>query len=101
VKKLMRNVIGSQLPFLRKIAAVVMLCFISAQSDAQKTVGKIARPIQAKSRELSGAPILINDTARIRPVIKEATKPEPEIMGIIRTAPQPDKERNQTKKKGK
>jgi hypothetical protein len=95
---LIQSVMRARMPLLRKIAAVIVICFGLLQgsdSYAQKIVGKIACPKPVPAAQLQGDPVLQPDTTKHnQPVIIDTTKPQ--IMGMI--APHPPKEQKVIKK---
>ncbi len=85
---LIQEVLHSGMPILRKIAAVIVICFGLLQANdtrAQKVVGKIAvvQPDTTYNHTKGEIAILPADTNFNKPVIKDTTKFEPMIMGMI------------------
>jgi hypothetical protein len=82
---LIQSVLQARMPLLRKIAAVIVICFGLLQggdSYGQKITGKIACPRPARTEQLQGEPAIQPDTAKQnQPVIADTTKPQ--IMGMI------------------
>lgn len=84
-EQLIQSVLQARMPLLRKIAAVIVICFGLLQNSdtyAQKIVGKIARPNPTTATQLQGEQVLQPDTAKHnQPVIVDTFKPQ--IMGMI------------------
>lgn len=97
-EQLVQSVMQARMPLLRKIAAVIVICFGLLQSTsvhAQKIVGKIACPKPVPAAQLQGEPVLQPDTTKHnQPVIIDTAKPQ--IMGMI--APYLPKEHKVIKK---
>jgi hypothetical protein len=97
-EQLIQSVLQARIPLLRKIAAVIVICFGLLQggdANAQKIVGKVASPKPVPKEQLLGEPVLQPDTAKHnQPVIIDTLKPQ--IMGMI--APYKPKEQKVIKK---
>jgi hypothetical protein len=95
---LIQSVLQARMPLLRKIAAVIVLCFGLLQggdTNAQKIVGKIVCPRPTPKEQLLGEPALQPDTIKHnQPVIVDTFKPQ--IMGMV--APYQPKEQKVIKK---
>lgn len=83
---LIQSVIQARMPLLRKIAAVIVICFGLLQgsdSYGQKIKGKIACPKPVPGEQLQGDVVMVQpDTAKQnQPVITDTIKPQ--IMGMI------------------
>jgi hypothetical protein len=98
-EQLVQSVLQARMPLLRKIAAVIVICFgllQGSEANAQKIVGKIACPKPVPKEQLQGDVVMIQpDTAKSNhPVIIDTVKPQ--IMGMI--APYKPKEQKVIKK---
>ncbi len=87
---LLHQVVYSGMPMLRKIAAIIILCFgLSSLQDvsAQKLMGKVAQPKHPVAQTHTKGEIAIQpatDTAKANPVPQADTvHPKPVIMGMI------------------
>ena len=81
---LVQSVMQARMPLLRKIAAVIVICFGLLGGDAygQKIKGKIACPKPTRTEQLQGEIAIQPDTAKQhQPVIADTTKPQ--IMGMV------------------
>jgi hypothetical protein len=82
---LIQSVMQARMPLLRKMAAVIVICFGLIQggdSYGQKVKGKIACPKPTLTEQLLGEAAIQPDTAKQhQPVIADTTKPQ--IMGMI------------------
>lgn len=84
---LLQQVVQARMPFLRKIAAIIVLCFglsgMNNEAQAQKLLGKVAvpkHPVEQTTGEIAIQPA--TDTLKPQPVpVVDTTKPM--IMGMI------------------
>jgi hypothetical protein len=85
-EQLVQSILQAHIPLLRKIAAVIVICFGLLQgsnANAQKIVGKVAYPKPIPKEQLQGDVVIVQpDTAKHnQPVITDTIKPQ--IMGMI------------------
>jgi hypothetical protein len=82
---LIQSVLQARMPLLRKIAAVIVICFGLLQgsdSYGQEITGKIACPKPTTTNQLQGDVVMQPDTVKHNPpVITDTVKPQ--IMGMI------------------
>ncbi|WP_118950696.1 hypothetical protein [Taibaiella helva] len=96
-QELLQGVLSSAMPLLRKIAAVIVLCFglgYTQEAQAQKMLGKIkVTQQQPAEQRLLGEPAIVQpaDTAKPQPVPQVDTL-RPQIMGMIMPVDPPKKE---------
>lgn len=82
---IMEQVIKSRMPFHRKIAAIIILCFSllpTGETHAQKIVGKIARPITCEQQVTKGE-VEFRDTTKNTQTDTVKPADRPQIMGMI------------------
>lgn len=84
-QELVHKVMRSRIPLLRKIAAIIILCFGLTgmeEANAQKIMGKIAAPKQPVEQQYTKGEIAIQpaDTSKPKP---PADTVKPMIMGMI------------------
>lgn len=98
--KLIYSVLKARVPFLRKVAAVIFICFgllSGSDSHAQKVKGKVVCPKPNPKQHLLGEPAVQADTTVQKPpVMVDTLKPKPQIMGMI--APYHPPKKDKTKK---
>lgn len=85
-EQLVQSVLQARMPLLRKVAAVIVICFgmlHGNDANAQKIVGKVACPKPAPKEQLQGDIVIVQpDTMKHnQPVISDTVKPQ--IMGMI------------------
>lgn len=82
---IIEQVIKSRIPFHRKIAAIIILCFSLlpfGETHAQKIVGKIAKPATCEQPATKGEIVFSDTTQKDKTdTIKPADRPQ--IMGMI------------------
>lgn len=94
---LIEQVIHTRMPLLRKIAAVIVLCFGLLQggsAEAQHMIGKVRAPEPAAQVPVKVTPA--TDTV----VVVDTVKFEPQIMGMIAMPPKDIKKSGTSKGKG-
>lgn len=89
-------ILKSNISLLKKIAAIVLLCFgvASSQSYAQEIKGKVKceTNLSAKEPILMGDTIIVtNDSLNQQPSTIDSTKYEPQIMGMVKPYQPPKK----------
>lgn len=88
-QELLHQVVRSGMPMLRKIAAIIVLCFgLSGlqHASAQKLMGKVAQPKHLVENHTKGEIAIqpATDTTKVTPVPQVDTlHPKPVIMGMI------------------
>lgn len=90
-QELLQGVLRSAMPLLRKIAAVIVLCFGLSNTPgahAQKIMGKMLPPPkeqQQSTPQLLGEPAIAQpaDTTKTQPVPPQIDTLRPQIMGMI------------------
>jgi hypothetical protein len=94
---LMAEVLRARAPFLRKVAALIVICFglLGAEdAHAQKIVGKIARPQPVVTeKEYITGDVAVVQPDTLKPVAIDTLQPEPLIMGMIKMPDTPPKEK--------
>lgn len=96
VENIFPVILKSNISLLKKIAAIVLLCFgaASSQSYAQKIKGKVKceTSISAKEPVLMGDTIIVaHDSLNQQPLTMDTTRYEPQIMGMIKQYQPPGK----------
>lgn len=102
-KKLLSHVMQANIPILRKIAAVIILCFgllSTEDASAQKKMGKVACPKPERTEQLQGEiAIQQPDTAKQQvPPRVDSLTPQLQVMGIIAPYHPPVKKGKPTKR---
>lgn len=86
---LIQKVWQSRMPLLRKIAAVIVICFgLLSGNDAmaQKRMGKVAcpKPNPTEQVHMTGEVAMQPDTVKqVPPVQVDTARPRPQIMGMV------------------
>lgn len=103
-QELLQGVLRSAMPLLRKIAAVIVLCFglgHTQEAQAQKMLGKVKVTQQQPEQRLLGEPAIVQpaDTAKQQPVQQpQVDTLRPQIMGMIAPYHPPKKQPAQKSK---
>jgi hypothetical protein len=96
-EQLIQKIWQSRMPLLRKIAAVIVICFGLLSGDdamAQKRMGKVAspKPNTTEQVHMTGEVAMQPDTVKqVPPIQVDTARPQPQIMGMV--APYTPKEK--------
>jgi hypothetical protein len=86
-EQLVQTIWQSAMPLLRKIAAVIVLCFgllNAGDANAQKKMGKVACPKPERTEQMQGEIAIKADTVQqIKLPRLDTMNTRPQIMGII------------------
>lgn len=85
--QLIKKVLRARMPLLRKIAAVIVICFGLLQQDdvyAQNVKGKVAYVKPAPEEQMQGEIAMPADSLKQNPPVKiDSLPPQPQMMGMV------------------